>query len=494
MAFFRRSQDKTPARKVLRIGVLNPVKALDPRDAQDTVSVFFLNQIFEPPYLSPPDADTPPRPLLFDGPLRREEAPLERPVFSGRVRAGVKFSDGTPVTAEHVAASLNSAEGFRTHAQARAAGDRVVFDLERPHPRFALLLSNHFCSVVLERGSERLGTGAYVLAPDTKPEAMRLVKNPHYRGVPAIDELVFIYYPPGPGDSHDALIAALESGEVHYSDALSRDDVAKLQHARKHFQPGISTAALYFNTERPHLRDPRVRRALALAVDRAELARISYENALAFTATSLLPPSMGGTFRDGIRTNLEQARELLREAIAAGAPPLPERLQMLVPWGPRAYLPHPTQVTDAIIDQLGRVGVGVTKVPSRDSVDFFRTVSGGSFDLVLIGWIADSIDPAEFLEVQLHSRAVPQAGKSAAVRGNMARWSDAETDALVDRYRLDGREESKRAVLERVAQQVPLLPLMYGPSIAVCSGELAGFTPVVVGFPRFAELDLEEPK
>src|SRR5262245_62100547 len=119
MAFFRRSQDK-PARKVLRVGVLSPVRALDPRDAQDMVSVFFLAQVFEAPYLQPPDADTPPRPLLFDGPLRREEAPLERPVFSGRVRAGVKFSDGTPLLADHVAASLNRAEGLLTHAKARA--------------------------------------------------------------------------------------------------------------------------------------------------------------------------------------------------------------------------------------------------------------------------------------------------------------------------------------------------------------------------------------
>jgi len=492
MAFFRRSPDK-PARKVLRVGTLNPVKALDPRDAQDTVSVFFLTQVFEAPYLQPPDAETPPRPLLFDGPLRREEAPLERPVFSGRVRAGVKFSDGTPLLAEHVAASLNRAEGFVTHARARAAGDRVVFELERPHPRFALLLSNHFCSVVLDRGGERLGTGAYVLAPDATPEAMRLVRNPHFRGEPAIDEVVFVYYPPGAGDSHEALIAALESGHVHYSDALSRDDVGKLQKVRKHFQPGISTCSLFFDTERPHLRDPRVRRALAMAVDRGEIARISYENALAFTATSLLPPLMG-SFRDGIRTNPEAARELLREAAAEGAAPLPPKLQMVVPWGPRAYLPHPTQVADAIAAQLERIGVGVNRVPTRDSSDFYRAVSEGAYDLALIGWIADSADPAEFLEVQLHTRAVPQAGKSPAVRGNMARWSDAETDALLDRYRLDGREESKRAVLERVAQQVPLLPLMYGPSIAVCAWELAGFTPTAIGFPRFADVDLEATK
>jgi len=227
-----------------------------------------------------------------------------------------------------------------------------------------------------------------------------------------------------------------------------------------------------------------------MAIDRGELSRISYENALAFTATSLLPPLMG-SFRDGIRTNPEAARELLREAAAEGAAPLPPKLQMVVPWGPRAYLPHPTQVADAIAEQLGRIGVGVSRLATRDSVEFYRVVSEGAHDLALIGWIADSADPAEFLEVQLHTRSVPQTGKSPAVRGNMARWSDTETDALLDRYRLDGREENKRAILERVAQQVPLLPLMYGPSIAVCAWELAGFTPTAIGFPRFADMDLE---
>ena len=58
MAFFRRSQDKTETVKLLRVGVLSSVKSLDPRDAQDTVSVSYLTQVFETPYLSPPDPDT----------------------------------------------------------------------------------------------------------------------------------------------------------------------------------------------------------------------------------------------------------------------------------------------------------------------------------------------------------------------------------------------------------------------------------------------------
>jgi ABC-type transport system substrate-binding protein len=232
-----------------------------------------------------------------------------------------------------------------------------------------------------------------------------------------------------------------------------------------------------------------VRRALATAVDRAEIARLSYENALAFTATSLLPPLMG-TFRDGIRANVEQARELLRESGAA----LPPRLRLLMPWGPRAYVPHPTVTAEAIGRQLQQVGVGLDLMTSKDAADFYRQSCLAEYDLVLIGWIADSADPAEYLEVNLHSRNMPQTGKSPAVRHNMARWNDAEADALLERYRTEGREEGKQAILRRVAEQVPLLPLMYGPSIAVTSWQLAGFTPSVIGHPRFGEMDLEAPK
>jgi ABC-type transport system substrate-binding protein len=486
MAFFRRAAEKAEAKKVLRVGVLSPVKSLDPRDAQDSVSVSFLTQAFEGPYLPPNDADTPPRPLLFDGPLRREEPQGDRPVFSGRLRAAVKFSDGTALTAAHVAASLMRAVGFVTQAEARADGDRVVFVLKRPNPRFALLLSNHFCSIALDSGNERLGTGPYTIVGQQGQDEMRLVKNPHYRGVVAIDEIVFKNYPTGADGNHDALIQALESGEVHFTTALSRDDVGKLQHARKYFQTGISTCSLYVNTEHPHLQDARVRRALAMAIDRAEITRLSYENALAFTATSLLPPLMG-SFRDGIRTSPEQGRDLLREATGGALP----RLKLLMPWGPRAYVPHPAITAEAITRQLARVGVEVEQITSRDSQDFYRLACAAEYDLALIGWIADSIDPAEFLEVNLHSLAMPQSGKSPAVRHNLGRWNDPEMDALLERYRRDGRDDSKQAILQRVADQVPLLPLMYGPRIVACSWELTGFTPSVIGHTRFGELDLE---
>jgi ABC-type oligopeptide transport system substrate-binding subunit len=165
-----------------------------------------------------------------------------------------------------------------------------------------------------------------------------------------------------------------------------------------------------------------------------------------------------------------------------------------MPWGPRSYVPHPQVTAEAIARQLQAIGVGVEQVATRDSQDFYRQACVADYDLALIGWIADSADPAEYLEVNLHSTAMPEAGKSPAVRHNLARWADAEADELLERYRREGRDDARQAILQRLADQVPLLPLMYGPSIAVCSWQLAGFTPSVIGHVRFGELDLEAKK
>jgi ABC-type oligopeptide transport system substrate-binding subunit len=193
-----------------------------------------------------------------------------------------------------------------------------------------------------------------------------------------------------------------------------------------------------------------------------------------------------GSSRDGIRHNPEQARELLREA--GGAPP---KLRLLMPWGPRAYIPHPGVTAEAIARNLGTLGIAVEQVPTRDSQDFYRLACAADYEMALIGWIADSADPAEYLEVNLHSQAMPQTGKSPSVRHNLARWNDAEADAALERYRRDGREEGRQAILKRLSDEVPLLPLMYGPSIAVCAWNLTGFTPTVIGHTRFGDVDLD---
>jgi ABC-type transport system substrate-binding protein len=483
MALFRRSSGKDE-RKVLRVGLLTPVKTLHPRDAQDVVSAFVLTQIFEPP-LAPPQGDQPLQPLLLREPLRREPARGDRAVFSAAVRTDTCFSDGTPLTAERIADSLRQSAELVRQAAVEVQGDRLVFVLERPNPRFDLVLTNTYAYVVLEKGGELLGTGPFMAAGGT-PEELHLVRNPQYRREVPLDEIVFKCYPLDPDGARTRLLRALEAREVDLSNAVSRQDFGSLKQVRKWFQPGASTAILFFNTDKTYLAHEPVRQGLALALDRQALTKISYDNALAFTATGLLPPAMGST-RDRIRPNPDRARELLEPYRAE----LPDHLSLLLPWGPRPYLPHPEPMARAIASQLGEVGLRLEPVTSRDGTDFYDRIAAGQPDLALLGWIADTADPADFLESLLSSRHVPEAGKPAAVRANMSRWRDDETDAALAAFRRDPTDANRDALLSFVARKVPLLPLMYGPTIAVTSWRVRNFELPQVGQPSLADLDVQ---
>lgn len=483
MPLFKRGKNDS-GEKTLKVGIQTPIQTLDPREAQDSVSVFALLQIYETPFRYP-GGDRPPEPVLFEGPLRAGNG--EGTLFRGRVRSGIRFSDGSSLTADRLVDSLSRSQELGRQTRIRAEGDEVVFDLERPNPRFDLVLTQAYTAVALEADGELLGTGPYVRAPDSTDRRLRLTRNPRFHGEAAIDEVIFQYHPSDPHGRPTALLEALETGEVDFSDALSREEVKELTSVRKWFKPGASTTSLYFNVQRSYLSSERIRRALALAIDRSELTKISYENALAFTATSLLPPVMG-SWRDGLSHRPDRARNLLADSGIE----LPPRLRLLTVWGPRPYLPYPRRTGEMIGDQLAtNLGIdGVDVRTSENGNDYYVQGCEGSFDLVLGGWIADTPDPADFLEANLASGNIPERGKSPAIRMNMGHWEDPETDEALRRFRRRPSEETEKTVLRLVAEKVPLFPIMYGPTIAVHSYRLQGFEPTAIGFPRFSELDV----
>src|SRR5258708_37810069 len=119
----------------LRIGVLRAIAKIDPREAIDNVSGMVLGQIFEAPYALE-SGETTVRPRLLE-PLQRR-GPLQ---YSAAVCGGIRFSDGTPMTAGIVARSLGSAKALTNKAAVEVKGDQVWFTLSVPNPRFDLCLT-----------------------------------------------------------------------------------------------------------------------------------------------------------------------------------------------------------------------------------------------------------------------------------------------------------------------------------------------------------------
>ena len=468
-------------RKVLKVGLVNSLVCRDPHQTMDAVSQLVMSQVFEIPFRY--DEGTQQSvPVLFAEPLCKEDDLT----YSAAIRQGILFSDGAPLTVDGIVESINRVEPFREQAVASIDGERVRFRLNSPNARFDLMLTPAYNGIVREGPLGLVGTGPYVLA-EGDAEVVRLVRNERYRSEVPIDEIVFTTYPTDDEGHRSALIAAVNDGEVDFTNALSRDDVRQVDAVRKSFQPGSSTTSLFLNTTRPHFRSVLVRRAVSCAIDRLELTKLCYDSALAFKASNLLPPVMG-SWQDGHDFNPNRAQQLLEESGIE----LPSKLTLLTVWGARPYLPRPEEVAKALASQLEVLGVPVEVEMGANAEEYFERQGRGNFDMVLGGWIVDTADPADFLESMLSSELVPEPGKSGAKRGNMAHWSDPEVDRLLGEYRSDPNQSNQAKILKRVAEEVPLIPIMHGSTIAVTSWRVKNFTPVSIGFPNLSTADVSD--
>lgn len=454
--------------RVVRVGVLSAISKLDLRDAIDSISGMVLGQVFETPYsiVPAPGGEPQVQPLLFE-PLRAE-GPLR---YSAGIRPGLKFSDGTPLTAELAARSLRGAKVLASKAKVDAVGERVTFALTEPNPRFDLTLTQAVTSIVLDRGAQLLGTGAFMFEqrPNLRmlqaAREFRLVRNPHHAAKVGVDEIEFRVYPAAEDGTPRALIEALRNGEVDLTTALTMADVSgsnQIQGMALSLQQSNSTGILFFNTERQQLASPQVRRGIALALDLHELAAKSFDkNPAAFLAPNLLPPMMGRP--SGVP--LLDRREAKRLLDASETKP--QRLTLLVPWAPRPYLPKPLPLAQALQRQIGEAGIEVALRETKTSEEFFADLLRGNYDLALLGWIADTPDPADFFETLLSSRNCQGDRHS-----NLSRWKSREMDAALARFRQQPSDENKREVNRIIRDEAPLVPLIYGQAVVVHSRKI----------------------
>ncbi|HVT42852.1 MAG TPA: ABC transporter substrate-binding protein [Thermoanaerobaculia bacterium] len=479
-----------PENNVLTVGSLAPVATDDPAEVRDTISSLYVNQIYEPLMAATAKVGEPPLPLLLARPLE-----FERPTrCSAVVREGIVFSDGTPLTAELVVASLARVGDFRQRATASVRGDRVVFDLKEPNPAFGLFLTTNFCGIALEKGGRLFGTGAYRGSVLEKGASiLRLQRNPSYREKVPIDEVHFVVHPADADGTATKLMNAVRAGEVDFTDSIPAMTAVSMQKEGLPIvawtTPGNSTGILYFNTERPSLRDARVRKAIAYAIDRHEISRHSFTNFMTFTARDLLPPMMqqGASEAEVIRHDMAQAEKMLLW------PDLerPSRLTLLLPWSPRPYMPHPNHAAETITRYVAKLGIAVETVFTASTTEFYDRVDRGDFDLLLLGWIADTPDPADFLESLLSSENIPRRGETSSSSSNRSRWRNAEMDRLLKEFRATPTADVRSNISKLLASEMPLFPLIYGAAVTVLSRRVRNFRPSSLGRVSFGKLAIK---
>lgn len=471
-----------------RVGVVAAPSALDPRVAKDTATHTLLRQIFEPPYVVRNGRAVP---LLFDGPLTSEAGSN----YSARVAKNISLADGTPLTAEIAARSLAATKSVTDKAKVRHEGDRIVFDLNEPDPRFDLVLTSTYCCIVLQKGEELLGTGAFMFERPANMRALaasseiRLVRNPRFRREPAMKAVTFVVYPPDADGTPTRLLDACARGDVDFSAALTSLHVAKIPVGVVHpnIQNGVSTALLSFNTTAPTLRDKRVRRALAVSLDKTSIAKRSFErNPLAFVAKDILPPALDPNEAELFPFSAAEGARLFSQSGVSK----PVSLKLLIPWAPRPYAPNPALIGEEIARQHAQLGITTEVIRPRSSDDYYSSLAAGRYDIVFSGWIPDSPDPADTYESLLSSRMVPRIGGSNSTANNLSRIESASIDRALAAFRAAPSDATKKALREAIQDEVPLLPVLKGQAVVVLSRTVRNFQHSLDGVYALEELTI----
>lgn len=361
------------------------------------------------------------------------------------LRSGVTFSDGTPLTGQLAAQSLNASLAAGSRYAGRISGLRsvtgsqsaVTIQLTTPNGALPTLLD---IPITKDSSARPLGTGPYKLAAENGEYALVPRSEWWQSNTPPFDSILL-------SAIHQAgdLIAAFDSGDVTLLDT-DLTDTNSLGYSGSYKVWDYNTTNfiyLGFNTTKGYCKDPAVRQALSRGIDRTSITNIPYARHAVPSSlpvhpdSSLYDPTLA--IQDSYAPNLLVA--FLDSHPAPGTP-----LTLLVNSENSAKV----AAAQYIAYQLESAGLSVT-VKKLPWDGFLQALAAGNFDFYLG-------------EVLLTSDFDLSALLSSTGSLNYGRWQDPQTDLLLSAFRSASpstRTDSANALYQHLLTQAPIAPICF---------------------------------
>lgn len=491
------AQAQEPGGKVLRVALVQEVDHLNPFLASFASSTMIGRMAWE--FLTLPSAeDNTPSPGLATS----WQTSPDKLTWTYQIRQGVKWSDGQPVTAKDAAFTFNrimtdkkAQEANGTYVENFAsvtAPDEHTLVIKTKAPQASMtaidvpIVPEHVWSGIGDMDDPKtdtvpvvgVGDGPFLITEYRPNELVRLKANPDYwRGKAQYDELQFITY-----KSADAAVNALRNNEVDLVNRLTATQFDALQgqsgiatnkaNGRRYrellMNPGAQTADRQpIGDGNPALRDVRVRRAIAQAIDPQTLID-KVLGGYGQLGGGLLPPSYPAYHWDpgaGQRYKFDPAAANAAldaagyrkgaDGTRVGPDGKPLELRLLG----KASEDFSQRAADYVVSWLDAIGIKVTKQLVSDNEVDDRT-NAGTYDLAFSGW-GTSPDPDYTLAKQTCAALPATSGSSSSA----SFFCDPQFDALYQRESTE-LDPAQRADLVKQAQaryydQVPSLVLDY---------------------------------
>ena len=362
----------------------------------------------------------------------------------------------------------------------------VRFDLCAPDPAFVQKLavpnfavqdSGWLTAAIADGSLTRTmnGTGPFSLAAWNKGSQIVLARNDAYWGAHAAAAKLVVQWQ---GESAARLLA-LRAGTVDAIDNLAPTDAASVRSdATLALLPraGFNTFYVNFNNRFAPFNDARVRRAMALALDRARIVAQFYPEGS--TIATHVPPCVialacGGA--DWYAQDLVAARALLAEA---GYPNgFDTTLSYRVT--PRAYLPNPKEVAIDLQAQLAAIGVRVT-LDEREPGSYIDDLLSGRLEgLSFSAALPDYPEAWNALGIDFGAESGPTHGDRYPT---IVALLDAAARARGDA----ARAAAFTALNDEIRALVPVIPIANGSSLIATRADVRDLVASPVATERFA--------
>jgi peptide/nickel transport system substrate-binding protein len=417
--------------------------------------------------------------------------PLDDKTWEFKLRRGAKFHDGSELTAEDVAFSINrvptvpnSPGPFSAYTKA-ITGVEIVdpytirFKTAAPHP----LMPNDMSTIYIvskkvatgastedfNSGKAAIGSGRFKLVKYANGERVELARNDAYWGdKPAYDKVTFKIIKNEP-----ARMAALLSGDVDAIEQPPTADIARLKKDPKFtLTSKISHRVIYFNfdhlsrvspfitakdgkpLDKNPLLDARVRRAISKAINRPAIAERVMEGQ-AIPSGQLVSEKLFG-HNPALKAetyDLEGAKKLLAEA------GYPNGFNLTI-HGPSGRYVNDEKIVQAVAQMLSRVGI-TAKVETAPMGPYSGRASKQEFSFHMVGWGASTGEASSPLRSLLATFSRDK-GLGAV---NWGRYSNTKVDYLIEQALQQVNDENRSIMLQRATelsmQDLGIMPIHF---------------------------------
>jgi oligopeptide transport system substrate-binding protein len=425
------------------------------------------------------------------GVAERWEFSEDRRQITFHINPEARWSNGDPVTAEDYVWSwmralhpktgnlysymlfpVKNAEAFFTgeiedfaQVGVRAIDERTLqVTLKEPTPYF-LQLMDHYSTFAVHRPTIEkhgaftdrftkwtrveniVGNGPFVLDEWLLNRRITVRRSETYwdRDRVGLDKVVFY-----PIENEVSEERGFRAGQVHVTQSLPLDKIPVYQAMEDspYFQaPYLGTYYYLINTQRPPLDDARVRRALAMAIDRETLTRTVMQNSVV-PAYSITPPgTLGYEPPVLLGYDPDKARELLAEAGYPNGEGWPG-VEVIYNTN-EAHRKIAVAVQQMLKDNLN---IEVT-IANQEWKVYLDAVSTMNYDLGRRGWIGDYVDPNNFLDLFLSGGGNNNTGFSDPVYDDLILTRAPQAATREERYALFHEAET------RLMEAMPIIPI-----------------------------------